>query len=281
MPGSRSGLRIGIAGLGAVGASIGRDLVRNGWDCTGFDINTDHMAKAVDAGAVTRCVPFLAGLAGCDAIFLSVPPGRVVDVAAGLRSASQATLIDVASAKSYLAVGIDDPRFVLSHPMRGTNLSGPDAAREGLFRGAAWAITPLAATSPDSLAFAEQLIRSTGAMPVLMDPWTHDRICARISHLPHVLSSALVLAALSQEFTEARMLAGASFYEQTRFAAVNPTLWFEIVTSNKEEIVQALTEYMTRLENFLRDLKDGDDTAVEAFFCTAAHLIQKTDGYRT
>ena len=273
-------IRVGIAGLGAVGASIGRDLVRAGLDCSGYDINTDHVRTAVDIGAVTRSVPALSGLTGCDAIFLSIPPGQVVDVAAALRESSDATLIDVASAKSYLAAGKRDPNFVLSHPMRGTNLRGPDAAREGLFRGAAWAITPLAETSPASLAIAEVLIRSTGATPVFMDPWTHDRICARVSHLPHVLSSALVLAALSQESTEARLLAGASFHEQTRFASGNPNLWFEIVTSNKEAIMQTLTEYISRLEGFLRDLKDGDQAAVKAFFCTAADLVEESAGGR-
>jgi prephenate dehydrogenase len=273
-------LRVGIAGLGAVGGSIGRDLVRAGWDCTGYDINPEHMRKAVDIGAVTRSVPSLSGLAGCDAIFLSIPPGQVAEVAAALRETSDATLIDVASAKSYLAAGIRDPNFVPSHPMRGTNSRGPDAAREGLFRGAVWAITPVAETSSRSLAIAEQLIRSTGATPVVMDPWTHDRICARISHLPHVLSSTLVLAALSQESAEARLLAGASFNEQTRFAAGNPTLWFEIVTSNKEAVVHALTDYISRLEGFLRDLKNGDQAAVKAFFCTAADLIEDTGGGR-
>lgn len=274
-------VRIGIAGLGAVGASIGLDLVRVGSDCTGYDINSEHMRKAVDIGAVTRTVPSLSGLAGCDAVVLSVPPGQVAEVAAALRETSDATMIDVASAKSYLAAAIRDPHFVPSHPMRGTNSRGPDAAREGMFRGAAWAITPVAETSPRSLAIAEKLIRSTGADPVFMDPWTHDRICARISHLPHVLSSALVLAALSQESTEARHLAGASFNDQARFAAGNPALWFEIVTSNKEAIVQALTDYISRLEGFLRDLKDGDQDSVKAFFCSAADLMEQAGGVRS
>jgi prephenate dehydrogenase len=273
-------LRVGIAGLGAVGASIGLDLVGGGFDCTGYDIDLEHMRKAVDMGAVSRSVPTLTGLAGCDAIFLSVPPGQVLEVAAALRAISDATLIDVASAKSFLTSGIRDSNFVPTHPMRGTNLSGPAAAREGLFRGAAWAITPAAGTASGSLKIAEQLIRSTAATPLFMDPWTHDRICARVSHLPHVLSSALALAALSQEPTEARLLAGTSFHEQTRFAAGNPTLWFEIVTTNKEAVVHALTDYISRLEGFLRDLKDGDHAAVKTFFCSAADLVENAGGGR-
>jgi prephenate dehydrogenase len=272
--GGTSSFRVGIAGLGAIGTSIGRDLVGAGSDCTGYDINPEHTLKAVDIGAVTRSVPSLSGLGGCDAIFLSVPPGRVLEVATALRESTDATLIDVASAKSFLAAGKQDPDFVPSHPMRGTNLRGPAAAREGLFRGAPWAITPGATTSPASVAIAERLIRLTGATPVFMDPWTHDRICARISHLPHILSSALVLAALSQESTEARLLAGASFHAQARFATGNPALWLEIVSSNKEAIMQALNDYISRLEGFLRDLKDGDQAAVRAFFCTAAELVE-------
>lgn len=283
--GDRSGifdpaLHVGIVGLGAIGASIGRDLVGAGVDCTGYDIHPEHMRKAIEIGAVTRIVSSPSCLGGCGAIFLCVPPGRVVEVAASIREFSNATLIDVASAKSYLAAGMRDPKFVPSHPMRGTNLRGPDAARAGLFRSAAWAITPVAETSAAALELAEDLIRFTGATPVYIDPWTHDRICARISHLPHVLSSALVLAALSQESTEARRLAGASFYEQTRFATGNPALWFEIVTNNKEAIVHALTDYILRLEGFLRDLKDGDHAAVRAFFCAAADLADESGGGR-
>jgi prephenate dehydrogenase len=90
----------------------------------------------------------------------------------------------------------------------------------------------------------------------------------------------LALAALSQESTEARLLAGASFHEQTRFAAGNPTLWFEIVTTNKEAIVHALTDYISRLEGFLRDLKDGDQAAVKTFFCSAADLVENAGGGR-
>lgn len=265
-------LRIGIVGLGAVGASLGLALQRAGHVCSGFDVNPTHMRKALHRGAVNRAVDRLSDLAKCDAIFLCVPPGRVKEVRASLRTCSEATLIDVASAKSFLA-GTHDPRFVLSHPMRGSNLSGPDAAKEGLFEGGTWVITPLEETSPESLLTAEDLIRSTGAVPVRMDPQTHDRICARISHLSHVLSSALALTCLSQESTLAHLLAGASFRDMTRIARGNPLLWRDVLITNKEAVVPVLMDFIERLQGFAQALQTLNIPAVEAFFCDAADLV--------
>ncbi len=270
---------VGIVGLGVVGSSIGLDLVKGGTDCAGFDINPEHLRRALARGAVNRTVARLSDLAGCEAVLICVPPSRVAEVAKTLRRVSDATLIDVASCKSYLArTALQDPKFIPSHPMRGSNLSGPDAARDGLFEGGTWVITPVAGTSNESLQFAERLIRSTGATPVYMDAWTHDRVCARISHLPHVISSALVLTAFSQEPTEAHLLAGASFKDQTRVARGNPNLWRDTAMTNKEAIVQGLSELILRLGGFLQDLKDGDTAAVGAFFCTASDLLDTPTG---
>ncbi len=267
-------LRVGIVGLGAIGATIGLGLLAAGAECLGYDSNPEHTRKALRRRAVSRTVARLADLADCKVVFLCVPPGRVLEVASTLRRESEATFIDVASAKSYLASVVRDPSFVLSHPMKGSNLSGPGAAKDGLFLGATWVITPLSGTSLESLRIADELIRRMGAIPVSMDPATHDRICARISHLPHVVSSALVLTALSQESVEAHLLAGASFNDVTRVAGGNPLLWRDVAMTNKEAIVQVLTDLMTRLEGFVRNLKDGDVAAVETFFCSAAELLE-------
>lgn len=267
--------RVGVVGLGAIGTSIGMALSSAGYDCWGYDVSVDHVKTAESRGAVSRTVTSLTGLAECNAIFICVPPGSVLAVARILREASGAVLIDVASAKGYLARELDDPRFVPSHPMRGSNLSGPAAAATAVFSRAPWVITPLSCTSKPAIELARRLIAATGAVLVFLDAQRHDRICARISHLPHIVSSAAVLTAFAADAACAASLAGGSFRDVTRVATGNPALWEDITINNKEEIVKCLDDYISRLDALRRSLANGDRAAVGSFFRRAEAALDR------
>lgn len=268
-------LRILVVGAGGIGTSIALAFIDRVAEVAAHDLNPRHLAMARSMGAVNRCEDSLERAADCDVAFVCVLPTSVPHVVGHLRRFSKALIIDVASVKGYLAAQVNDADLVLSHPMRGSNLSGPAAARKGLFERAPWVITPHRANSQESLERAIQLIRALGAVPVVMDPERHDRICARVSHLTHILSSAAVLTTFDGNCADVARLAGGSFRDLTRVARGNPSLWEDITIINRGEIVKCLDDYLARLEEVRRALRSGDRPAVAAFFSQAQAILDE------
>ena len=187
---------VGIVGLGLMGGSLARDLAAAGWRVLGTDRDPAVEAAARDADIVAGPV----AMADVDVLVLAVPvraaPAWLHRL--GPRLGPGATVTDVGSTKRSVveaaeAAGLG-PRFVGSHPMAGDHRSGWAASRTGLFRGAAVWLCPAHDAAPATLARIAGLWEAVGAEPRRIDAHDHDRLLARVSHLPQAAATALAAA---------------------------------------------------------------------------------------
>lgn len=270
----RTASQVGIVGLGAVGASIGLALRAAGRTTVGMDTSPENLSEAVRIGAITRICQRTEELAACRTVFVAVPPGTVIEVSNLLLGTTGATVVDVASVKSQIARAISSPRFVPSHPLAGTHLSGPAGARKDMFQGATWAICPGHTTSRTRLIMTENLISSMGAEPLRMDADDHDAVLASTSHLPHVAASGLVHVLAALDPSVAGRLVGTGFLDTTRIARSNPNLWADITLHNRMEVSRSIGAMVDRLQSVKEAISDGNREGVLAFFADACRLIE-------
>ena len=148
---------------------------------------------------------------------------------------------DVGSTKRVLADAGADERFVGGHPLAGAETAGVEHAREDLFEGATWYLTPAEAAPPACCTSGcTACSRSFGARPTAIDAETHDRLMACVSHLPHVLANLLVAqaAGLLRRGGRQRLPAvGPSFRDATRVAGANSAIWTDIYMSNRDALI--------------------------------------------
>ncbi len=154
-------------------------------------------------------------------------------------------------------------RYVGSHPMAGSERSGPLAATSSLFDGRPWAIAPHATSEPTAVALVEELVLLCGAVPVRMSPEEHDLAVARTSHLPHLLA-VLAAGALTDAPAAHLALSGQGVRDVTRVAAGDPALYGQIVAANAVAVGALLTGVRERLDEVIAALAAGDRSGLEA-----------------
>ena len=153
--------------------------------------------------------------------------------------------------------------FVGSHPMAGSDKSGWQTARADLFRGATVIVTPTDATEPRAIKSVTALWEALGARVSALDPETHDRTVAAISHLPHVAAWALV-DAVGRFEPGALGFAARGFRDTTRIAAADPAMWRDVLLANADAVRASLGAFRVALDELERLLADGDATGLEA-----------------
>src|SRR3954471_14999332 len=186
--------RLGIAGTGLIGASIGLAARRAGVGAVlGYDAQGGTAEVARERGAVDEVVSEAAELASADLVVVAAPVTAVPEVVGALLATGDATVTDVGSTKSAVVSSVPDAaRFVGGHPVTGSEARGPEHATAELFDGATWFLTPSAQTDPERYRLVHGFVSSLGATPVAIDPEAHDRLVALTSHLPHALANVLV-----------------------------------------------------------------------------------------
>lgn len=250
-----------VVGAGLLGTSVALACRRAGWDVVLSDTAPQHVRTASGLGA---------GRARTDAdeptlVVVAVPPAHLADSIQAALTRTGAVVTDVGSVKSgpfdqvraRVTPG-DLERYVGSHPMAGSERSGPLAASSALFDGRPWAITPHATSSPAAVAAVEQLVQVCGGVPAVLSPEEHDRAVARTSHLPH-LAAVLVAARLAQAPEEHLALSGQGVRDVTRIAASDPALWRQILGANSAAVVELLTELREDLDSLIAAVGEGDD----------------------
>ncbi|GAA2704320.1 prephenate dehydrogenase [Actinoplanes palleronii] len=247
-----------IIGTGLVGTSVGLALRRAGVRVWLRDRDSRAVAEAVRLGA-GHPLPATAR-PSVDLAVLAVPPAAVGEV---LRDAQREGLAkhytDVASVKAPIIVaaaghGCDMRSFVPGHPMAGSEQSGPGAARADLFVGRTWALCPTAAVRPEAVATARALAELTGAAPTELSAEAHDRAAAIISHLPHLVSSALAAQLRTADSTALR-LAGAGLRDVTRIAGGNVPLWLDILSQNADPVADTVDDLIEDLRHVAAELR--------------------------
>lgn len=249
--------RVALIGTGLIGGSIGLGLRRHRPDVhvVGYDSAPATAARALARGAVATAVDDApAAVADADLVVLAVPPGQLEAIATTLRSAvrGDAVVTDVASAKAaVVAIGqaAFGPRFIGGHPMAGSESHGIEAADAELFRDAPWILTPTPQTSSLAYSAAAELAGTLGSRIVAVDPVEHDALVARLSHVPQLVSSALVDVAVSAGDRDAMLgLAGGGFRDVTRIAASDPDLWVSILRTNRAAVLESLARVTGSLD---------------------------------
>lgn len=215
---------------------------------------------AVDAGAASAGAADFGPLAQTDLVIVATPLDQVVRVglAAARRMRPGAVLTDTCSVKAPIVAAIHAGlppavRFVGGHPMAGTEGQGMAAADPAILEGRPFVFTPTARTDPEAVAAVQAMAAGIGMRPVLLDPVEHDELVAQVSHLPYLLSVALVRAATD----DAKAIAGPAMEALARIARSPAEMWAEICRANREAILRALARYEAELTLLRRAVETG------------------------
>jgi prephenate dehydrogenase len=238
----------------------------------GYDPDPRVLEAALELGAIdTQTADAASAVEGADVVFVAGPVGVLEEmVRLALDNASANCVVsDVGSTKRALADAGADERFIGGHPLAGAETAGVEHAREDLFDGATWYLTPARGSTAGVLyERLHRLLTSFGARPTAIDPETHDRLMACVSHMPHVLANLLVAQArnlLSGERSPRLPAVGPSFRDATRVAGANSAIWTDIYISNSDAIIAGIDELAARLDQVRTALKDGDAQSVTAW----------------
>jgi prephenate dehydrogenase len=220
-------MRIAVLGTGLIGGSIGlaaRARVA-GAEVAGYDLFPAAAGAALERGAADVEARSVAeALEGATACFCCAPVGSLPGLVTEALAAAEPDCIvsDVGSTKGAIAAASDDERFVPGHPVAGAESAGIEHARADLFEGATWYLTPGERASGVLYERLHRLVAALGAHPVAIDPHTHDRLLAAVSHLPHVVANVLVrrVAGLVEAEGEGVPRVGPSFRDATRVEAL-------------------------------------------------------------
>ena len=256
----RSGLAgrpVGLVGLGLIGGSIGLDLKDRGVPTVALAhrARTAERARQRGLADVVSTDPAVLGEAGL--VVLCLPLDRLLVPTPQLLSAlpRQALISDVGSVKGPVLAAWQaawSGRFIGGHPMAGTTAAGVDAGRAGLFQGRPWALTMTETAASADLQLLEALIRVLGARVIHCTAQDHDHAVALVSHLP-VLVSAALLHAMAREQNQsirhlAESLASSGFADTTRVGGGNPRLGTLMASHNRQALGQALGHYRESLD---------------------------------
>ena len=246
-----------VIGCGLIGTSAALALVETGVDVHLEDIRSSNLELAVSRGAGTADPVESPSL-----VIVAVPPAEVVDtVRRVLKDWPAAAVTDVASVKSDLQEQIaqlkGSERYVGSHPMAGSERSGPMAASARLFEGRPWAVTTAPHTDQDAIDLVVRLAEVVGAVPLVMDAPDHDRAVALVSHVPHILS-VLTAARLNGAPGEHLALAGPGLRDVTRIAGSDIALWQDILGANAGQVRAVLQHVRDDLDRVIDSI--GADT---------------------
>lgn len=256
-----------VRGTGLLGTSIGLGLRAAGAEVLLTDPSPSAQAVAEDIGAGRAVDPEDPSLAP-GLVVVAAPPDVTADVVVdSLRRWPVALVLDIASIKGRILTQVRDAaargviedddvaRYLPTHPMAGSERSGPVAARGTLFTASPWVLCPSPETRPEALAAGEDVARALQATVHRMDVAAHDASVALISHLPQIAAS-LVASRLQDTPDQALALAGNGLRDTTRIAASDPQLWVQILSGNAGRIVPALHGLRADLDRLIRTLED-------------------------
>jgi len=274
--------QLGLIGCGLMGGSFALALKRCGLvkRVVGFSASaaTTQRAQAlgvIDAAATTAAQ----AVAQADLVLLAVPVGATESALIAIRDSlrSNALLMDVGSTKSELVetarrvLGQRMHQFVPAHPIAGKEHAGVEHADADLYTARQVILTPIEQTDPAQLSRAQALWSALGAQVKTMSPEAHDAAYAAVSHLPHVLAFALMNALQAQPAAaEFLSLAGPGFRDFSRIAASDPSVWRDILVTNRQELLAQSQHFRHALQAFEHAIETGDAAALQALIQQAS-----------
>ncbi|MFM8562193.1 MAG: prephenate dehydrogenase/arogenate dehydrogenase family protein [Solirubrobacterales bacterium] len=251
---------LAIVGVGLIGGSLGLAARRSGdFTVRGF---SPRAGQAEKAGLIDEaCESVEEAVDGADIVVVAVPAALCEQTVREVLAVAppDCAVTDVGSTKAgVVAAAGGDERYVGGHPLAGSEVSGFENAREGLFDDATWYLTPVETTSGVSLERVHRMVTSLSARPAIVEPAEHDRIMAAVSHLPHVFANLLVEQAATALGDRTIPVAGPSFRDATRVAGSTPELWASIYRANAGALGEAIDTAMERLAGVREALGQED-----------------------
>ncbi|MFT7580609.1 MAG: prephenate dehydrogenase [Myxococcota bacterium] len=257
---------VAIFGMGLLGGSIALGLRERGLASTvhAFDLDPSALAEAQRMGAadvVHHAIgPWVAEI---DVGILAVPVGALEALADTLQPWCDpaSRWIDIGSVKGPIVDALETrlPHYVGTHPMAGLETAGMKHAYAGLVQNAVWVVTPTERTAEADLAHVEQWVTDLGAYPYRVEPHLHDRLVARVSHVPYLLAVGLNLQISEDPAKNALMfLAAGGFRDLTRVASGGPEMSRDMVRNNRVAVREALADLQAVLGRLAEQLDDGE-----------------------
>jgi prephenate dehydrogenase len=252
-------MTVAIIGIGLIGGSMALALKAKGFasKIIGVEDNEEHGKTALHLHLVDEIARLDDAIKGADIIIVAVPVSAAEKMIAGiLDKVKRRVVIDVGSTKSAICIEAakskNRGRFVATHPMWGTEFSGPQAAVTDAFIDKAVVICNREESDSDAVLLAENLYRLLGMHLLYMEATAHDLHAAYVSHIAHITSFALANTVLEKEREEDAIfeMASAGFESTVRLAKSNPAMWVPIFMQNKENVLDVLNEHISQLRKF-------------------------------
>ncbi len=285
--------KVVVFGVGLIGGSFALALKAAGQvgEVVGFGRSLSTLTQALDLGIIDR-VGANPGLEAVDAdlVLIATPVGQMPEIMARIApylgpqtlvTDGGSTKLDVvAAAREHFAERVG--QFVPAHPIAGAENSGAAAARADLYRDKKVVLTPLPENTVQDVARVRAAWESCGAQMFELPPDEHDRVFAAVSHLPHLLSFALVHDLAVRENSDLYFnFAASGFRDFTRIAASHPEMWRDICLANRAALLVELDRYRAQLDELRDALERGDGAVLEKTFDVARAARRAWDGNKT
>jgi prephenate dehydrogenase len=263
-------VRVTIVGLGLIGGSIGlalRQGKKSRWEVVGYSRRQETAANALSLGAIERGETNLEdAVKQADLVIIATPVLAVKEILSQIAPylLSGCIVTDTASTKVQVMKWAEEMlpptvNFIGGHPMAGRETYGIQAAKVELFQRCTYCLTPSEKASPESIDTLIDMTKKLGAIPFFIDAQEHDNLVAGISHLPMLLSAALVsLTTKNASWSKMSKLAASGYYDLTRLASGNPEVNSHICLSNQEAIVGWIDKFSQELERYRQLVAKGD-----------------------
>jgi prephenate dehydrogenase len=253
-------MTITVVGVGLIGGSMALGLKDLGIveKVIGVGRKTGSLEKAMQLQIIDAAMSLEEAVKEADVIYIAIPVDATVDLVLQVMDLvhENQVVIDAGSTKFALCNAVKDhpmrKQFVATHPMWGTEFSGPEAAVKGAFAGRACVICEKDSSSTKALLMAETLYKAMGMHIIYMNADNHDIHAAYVSHISHITSFALANTVLEKEKEEDAIfeMAGGGFESTVRLAKSSPAMWAPIFMQNKENVLDVLNEHISQLRKF-------------------------------
>lgn len=249
-----------IVGVGLISGSFALALKEKGLvkKVIGVSRTKSSADKAIELGIIDEALPLEEAVPQSDLIYVAIPVDVTVPIMVKIMDmiGEHQIVADAGSTKHFLCEALKDhpmrSRFVATHPMWGTEYSGPESAVRDAFIGRACVISEKEKSDPAALESVEKIYEHLGMHFVYMDADAHDMHAAYISHISHITSFALANTVLEKEREDNAIfeLAGGGFESTVRLAKSNPAMWAPIFMQNRENVLDVLNEHISQLRKF-------------------------------
>ena len=281
-------MKVTIIGLGLIGGSMALAMRRCGIaeHVRGVDSNPLHAEKALSLGIVDEIVPFDRATEECELVVLAVPVDAVPQMAIKVlnRITPNQWVMDVGSTKEELCEVIRQHpsrnRFIATHPMWGTEYSGPEAATADSFAGRNVVLCESERTDADVVEKVAELYRTLGMFVMEMSAEEHDTHAAYVSHISHITSFVLSTTVLEKEREVDTIfnLAGGGFDSTVRLAKSSAETWIPIFMQNKYNVLDVLREYIHQMQLFRKALERDDRDELRRIITRANDITKVLQG---